>query len=84
MGLAVATAEVGEFDFETTSSDEVSEEVAKKLGGGVDIAVKQIITIKTEGGVEWKDGKKHTSATAVKVKVAYYKGGFTIAYSKKP
>jgi hypothetical protein len=79
----VATAEVGEFDYETTSSDEVSEEVAKKLGGGVEGAYKQIITIKTEGGAEWKDGKKHTSATAVKVKVAYYKGGFTIAYSKK-
>lgn len=80
----VATAEVGEFDYETTNSDEVSAEVAKRLGGGVEGAYKQIITMKTEGGVEWKDGKKHTSATAVKVKVAYYKGGFTIAYSKKP
>jgi len=27
----VATAEVGEFDYETTSSDEVSKEVAKRL-----------------------------------------------------
>lgn len=80
----VATAEVGEFDYETTNSDEVSAEVAKKLGGGVEGAYKQIITIKTEAGVEWKDGTKHTSQTAVKVKVAYYKGGFTIAYSKKP
>lgn len=77
----VAAAEVGEFDFETTSSDEVSSEVAKKIGGGIDAAYKQIITIKTEAGVEWKDGKKHTSQTAVKVKVAYYKGGFTIAYA---
>ncbi|MBS0156385.1 MAG: hypothetical protein JSS38_17515 [Nitrospira sp.] len=80
----VATAEVGEFDYETTNSDEVSTEVAKRLGGGVEGSYKQIITMKTEGGVEWKDGKKHTNATAVKVKVAYYKGGFTIAYSKKP
>jgi hypothetical protein len=80
----VATAEVGEFDYETTNSDEVSAEVAKRVGGGVEGSYKQIITMKTEGGVEWKDGKKHTSATAVKVKVAYYKGGFTIAYSKKP
>jgi hypothetical protein len=80
----VATAEVGEFDYETTKSDEVAAEVAKRLGGGVEGSYKQIITMKTEGGVEWKDGKKHTSATAVKVKVAYYKGGFTVAYSKKP
>ena len=79
----VATAEVGEFDYETTNSDEVSAEVAKRLGGGVEGSYKQIIKMKTEGGVEWKDGKKHTSATAVKVKVAYYKGGFTVAYSKK-
>ncbi|BCW64192.1 hypothetical protein StoSoilB22_31650 [Arthrobacter sp. StoSoilB22] len=80
----VATAEYGEFDFETTKSDEVSEEVAKKLGGGVDLAYKQIITMKTEGGIEWKDGKKHTSASAVKVKVVYYTGGITMSYSKKP
>ncbi|KUM36337.1 hypothetical protein AR689_20610 [Arthrobacter sp. EpRS71] len=80
----VATAEYGEFDVETTKSDEVSEEVAKKLGGGVDLAYKQIITMKTEGGIEWKDGKKHTSASAVKVKVVYYTGGITVSYSKKP
>ena len=78
----VATAEVSEFDYETTNSDEVSAEVAKKLGGGVEGSYKQIISMKTEGGVEWKDGKKHTSATAVKVKVAYYTGGFSIAYVK--
>ncbi len=79
----VATAEIGEFDYETTNSDEVSAEVAKRLGGGVEGSYKQIITMKTEGGVEWKDGKKHTSANAVKVKVAYYKGGFTVTYIKK-
>ena len=79
----VATAEIGEFDYETTNSDEVSAEVAKRLGGGVEGSYKQIITMKTEGGVEWKDDKKHTSATAVKVKVAYYKGGFTVTYIKK-
>ncbi|MBV2149997.1 hypothetical protein KRZ98_17270 [Sphingobium sp. AS12] len=80
-----ATAEVGEFEFETTKSDEIAHEVAKKIGGGVDaeFAAKATITAKTEGGVEWKDGTTHTSATAVKLKIAYYKGGFKIAYVKK-
>ncbi|WP_200379229.1 hypothetical protein [Rubrivivax gelatinosus] len=82
----IATAEVGEFDFETTRSDEIAHEVAKKIGGGVDaeFAMKATITAKTEGGIEWKDGQTHTSATAVKLKIVYYKGGFTVAYVKKP
>jgi len=81
----VATAEVGEFDFEATKSDEIAEEVAKRIGGGVDaeFAYKATITAKTDGGVEWKDGKKHTSANTVKLKIAYYKGGFTVNYVKK-
>jgi hypothetical protein len=82
----VATAEVGEFDFEATKSDEIASEVAKHIGGGIDaeLALKATIAAKTEAGEEWKDGKKHTSVNAVKLKIAYYKGGFTIAYVKKP
>lgn len=70
------------FDFETTKSDEVVSEVAKKIGGSVEGAYKKIITMTAEGGVEWKDGQTHTATTAVKVKVVYYTGGFIIRYSK--
>ncbi len=56
-------------------SDEISRELAKKIGGGMDaeFAWKATITAKTGGGVEWKDGQTHTSATAVKLKIVYYK-----------
>ena len=77
---AVAVTET--FDFETTKSDEVTKEVANKIGGSVEGSYKQIISMKTEGGVEWKDGQSHTVATAVKVKVVYYTGGFRISYNK--
>lgn len=77
---AVAVTET--FDYETTKSDEITKEVASKLGGSLEGAYKQIISMKVEGGREWKDGQSHTVATAVKVKVVYYTGGFTIAYNK--
>jgi hypothetical protein len=77
---AVAVTET--FDYETTKSDEITKEVASKLGASLEGAYKQIITMTVEGGGEWKDGQTHTVATAVKVKVVYYTGGFKIAYDK--
>ena len=77
-----AVAKTAEFDYETTKSDEVTKEVASKLGGSLEGAYKSIITMKVEGGGEWKDGQTHTVATAVKVKVVYYTGGFAIGYDK--
>ena len=52
------------------------------IGGSVEGAYKQIITMTAEGGVEWKDGQTHTTTNAVKVKVVYYTGGFKISYAK--
>jgi hypothetical protein len=77
-----AVAITDNFEYETTKSDEITKEVASKLGGSLEGAYKQIITMKVEGGGEWKDGQSHTVATAVKVKVVYYTGGFNIAYNK--
>jgi hypothetical protein len=77
---AVAVTET--FDFETTKSDEVTKEVASRLGVNVGAAYKQIITMGVEGGGEWKDGQSHTVAQAVKIKVVYYTGGFSIGYDK--
>ena len=77
-----AVAKTETLDFETTKSDEVIKEVASKLGASLDLAYKKIITMTVEGGGEWKDGQTHTTQTAVKVKVVYYTGGFSIAYDK--
>jgi hypothetical protein len=77
-----ATAVWDTFDFETTHSDEVVKEVAKKIGGSTELAYKNIVTMTAEGGVEWKDGQTHTTSQAVKVKVVYYTGGFRISYAK--
>jgi len=81
----VATAAVDTFDFETKNSDEISSEITKRIGGSLGGAgdFKGVaITATAEGGIDWNDGKKHTSENAVKVKVVYYTGGFTVAYDK--
>jgi|GEM_PF-3914049 len=70
------------FDIEASNSTEVTEEIKKHFGGGVDVELKKVITIKTEAGEEWNDGKKHTSQKALKMKVMYYLGGFDIVYNK--
>ncbi|KAA6449232.1 hypothetical protein DX932_30310 [Bacillus cereus] len=77
-----ALAKTDSFEYLTTKSEEVVKEVAEKLGSSIDLAFKSIISMKVEGGMEWKDGKSHTSQTAVKVNVVYYTGGFTISYDK--
>lgn len=77
-----AIAKTESFDYETTKSDEITKEVASKLGASLEAAYKSIITMKVEGGGEWKDGQSHTTQTTVKVKVVYYTGGFLIAYDK--
>lgn len=77
-----AVAKTDSFEYQTTKSQEVVKEVAEKLGSSIDLAFKSIISMKVEGGMEWKDGKSHTSQTAVKVNVVYYTGGFTISYDK--
>ena len=77
---AVAQYEV--FEYETTKSDEITKEVASRIGGSLEGSYKQIISMAVEGGGEWKDGQSHTVEHAVKVKVAYYTGGFVVAYNK--
>ncbi|MHA4151428.1 hypothetical protein [Bacillus cereus] len=77
-----AVAKTDSFEYQTTKSQEVVKEVAEKLGSSIEVALKSIISMKVEGGMEWKDGKSHTSQTAVKVNVVYYTGGFIISYDK--
>ena len=76
-----AVAKTETLEIVTTKSDEVTKEVASKIGGELEGVYKQIISMKVEGGGEWKDGQSHTVATAVKVNVVYYTGGFTISYN---
>ena len=95
--LVRALPGVNTMEVTSGTTEEVTEETIKRLavelggsgelGGSASIPdigslnAKRILSIKGSGGVDWKNGQKHTVQAGEKVSITYYTGKLSFAYS---